>query len=146
MSDGPRRFMAGEQPDAQELLAIARETLMDELLPALQGEQRYQGLMIANAMAIAMRELAAAAVDTQRELDDLRGLYDHDDPPPAESTPEALARLEARLVSDLRQGVLDGGAQYAVRRWLRRRIESRLEVSNPRLLARRKRDSAAGSA
>lgn len=144
MSGAQRRLPTGEQPDALELLAIARETLIDEVLPALDGERRYHGLMIANAMAIAMRELAAAGVDTPGELTDLRGLYEHDDPPPGESTEDALARLEARLASDLRQGVLDGGAQYAVRRWLRRRIESRLEVSNPRLLARRKADAGAG--
>jgi hypothetical protein len=127
----------GEQPDALELLAIARDTLLQEVLPALDGERRYHGLMIANAMAIAMRELAAG-VDMQHQLEDLRGLYEHDEPPQGESTEQALARLEARLASDLRRGVLDGGAQYAVRRWLRRRIESCLELSNPKLLARRK--------
>lgn len=44
------------QPDAHELLDIARSTLLEQLLPALPGELRYPALMIANAMAIAARE------------------------------------------------------------------------------------------
>ena len=47
-----------DRPDATELLAIARRTLLDELLPRLPEELRYTALMIANAMAIASREHA----------------------------------------------------------------------------------------
>ena len=108
------------------------------MLPALDDERRYQGLMIASAMAIAIRELTPGTGDPVAELEALRGLYEHDEAPGGESIEAGLARLEARLARDLRRGALDGGAQFAVRRWLRRRIESRLAVSNPRLLARRK--------
>ncbi len=41
--------------DAADLIATAREALLNELLPALAKEQRYVGLMIGNAMAIALR-------------------------------------------------------------------------------------------
>jgi hypothetical protein len=127
----------GEQPDALELLAIARETLLEELLPRLEGEARYQALMIASALAMAGRELAAGDGAERASLEHLRGLYEHDRPPEGEGTREAMARLEARLAKDLRDGVLDGGPQYAVRRWLRARIEARLAVSNPKRLAPR---------
>lgn len=139
--DTPVVDATGEAPDARELLAMARETLMDEVLPALDGDRRYAALMIANAMAIALRELAPTDADLADEVASLRGLYEGPQAAPAdEPTAQTLARLEARLARDLRDGVLDGGPQYAVRRWLRARIEARLAVSNPRALERRRRD------
>lgn len=138
-----------EQPDAIELIEVARESLLEHVLPALEGEARYHALMIANAMAIALRELGAGGTDLEREVDDLRGLYEHREGDAADAAEEdpvqTLTQLEARLARDLRDGVLDGGPQFAVRRWLRARIESRLAVSNPRALARR-RDDTGGEA
>lgn len=134
---------------ALELLAVARETLLEQVLPVLEGDARYQGLMIANAMAIALRELAPDRTDPAAELATLRGLYEHAPEEAGGATGEdpaaLLARLEARLARDLRDGVLDGGPQFAVRRWLRARIESRLAVSNPRVLARRREEPGGGS-
>jgi hypothetical protein len=48
-----------DRPSAVELLEIARETLISELLPHLSEEGRLQGLMVASAMAIAARETRA---------------------------------------------------------------------------------------
>ena len=42
-------------PGGSELLKIARETLVKEILPGAVGDARYTILMIANAMAIAAR-------------------------------------------------------------------------------------------
>jgi len=126
-----------EQPDALELIDVARETLLEQVLPELEGDARYRALMIANALGIAHRELASGDAAAPAELDSLRGLYELE-AGAGEPRDEALARLEARLARDLRRGVLDGGPQYAVRRWLRARIESRLAISNPKLLARRR--------
>ena len=55
------QLIAGEHAmknisDAADLIATAREALLNELLPRLPKDQRYAGLMIANAMAIALRE------------------------------------------------------------------------------------------
>ena len=47
------------RPDGVELLDIARRTLLDSLLPALPKDKHYDALMIANAMAMASRELGA---------------------------------------------------------------------------------------
>jgi hypothetical protein len=52
-----------QTPDAANLIAIARQTLLDTLLPALPADKRYAGLMIANALAIAGRQLAEPAID-----------------------------------------------------------------------------------
>jgi len=45
-----------EQPNAEALLAIARDVLKQDILPLLPSDQRYNLLMIANAMAIAARQ------------------------------------------------------------------------------------------
>lgn len=128
--------MNDEQPDALELLAIARETLLEQVLPELAGDARYQALMIASAMAIAMRELRPGAIDLAAELEYLHGLYEHDTSPAGERVEQALQRLEGRLAEDLRHGELDGGPQLAVRRLLRRRIEARIALNNPKRLSR----------
>ena len=44
--------MMEDQPDGAALLEAARRLLLDELAPLLPAERRYDGLMIANAMAI----------------------------------------------------------------------------------------------
>jgi hypothetical protein len=49
-----------DRPSAVELLEIARAMLDAELLPVLPPERRVNGLMVASALAMAVRELAAA--------------------------------------------------------------------------------------
>jgi len=49
-----------EKPGAAELLANARDVLLQELLPNLPEPMRFQARMIANAMGIAERELGAS--------------------------------------------------------------------------------------
>lgn len=48
--------MLREEPLAPDLLAIAREVLLNDLLPALPAEKAFAARMVANAMAIAARE------------------------------------------------------------------------------------------
>lgn len=47
------------QPAAPELLAVARATLLDDLLPQLPASAHYAARMAANALAIAGRSMAA---------------------------------------------------------------------------------------
>lgn len=148
-ADRARRDAVVEQPDARELIEVARESLLEHVLPGLEGEARYHALMIASAMAIALRELGTARTDLGDEVESLRGLYEHREPdagPARDEDPlQSLAALEARLARDLRDGVLDGGPQFAVRRWLRARLEARLAVSNPRALDRHRGTPESGS-
>lgn len=72
-----------ERPDTADLLAIAHATLQAEVIPQLQGDARFKALMVANAMAIALRALAAAPIDDMPEQDALcaairTGLHDAD--------------------------------------------------------------------
>ena len=62
------------RPNCQELLAIARETFTAEVLPALPEKLRYTGLMIANALAIARRELDAGEAPLRVEYERLCAL------------------------------------------------------------------------
>src|SRR5690606_21329135 len=80
------------RPYGNELLDVARRTLLDELLPLLPGEKAYEALMVANAMAIASRELAPHAADdraARREIQ--RFLADIGQGDAVEPTEHALA-------------------------------------------------------
>lgn len=45
------------RPDSKDLLEAARQHLLETLLPQLKGEAHDDALMIANAMAIVIRDL-----------------------------------------------------------------------------------------
>jgi Domain of unknown function (DUF6285) len=124
-----------ERPTGAELLAAARSALLQELVTDLPEQRRYLALMIANAMAIAARELELGDEIDRAELTSLRRLYQ--DPEP-DSSDEVSARLEAlnrRLCSDIRQGRFRDSADEArLRDHLRRSVEARVTLSNPKAL------------
>ncbi len=96
------------EPGGAELLRVARAELLETLLPLLPESGRYGARMVANAMAIAARELAqdpAAILDTKRLAREIRA-GDHDQPAQASR----------------------------VRGTLRDLTRARLAVSNPRIL------------
>ena len=133
--------MSIEQPDALALLDIARETLLEKVLPQLEGDARYQTLMIANAMAMAMRELGSDETGGELETQLLRSLYLDCPVPGDEAAGQTVLRLQDLLTQDLRDATLDVIAQPALRQLLRTRTEARLKVSNPRRWAREVGDS-----
>jgi hypothetical protein len=104
-----------DHPRGERLLETARELLRTELLPALPADKRHAALMVANAMAIAARELDRrddAALD------------------------EARAAEARRLCAAIRAGRFDGGAAAApLHARLLADTRSRVEVSNPKYLA-----------
>jgi hypothetical protein len=51
-----------EAPDGAALLEIARRTLLDDIIPRLEGDTRFRALMVANAIAIALRAWSEPAV------------------------------------------------------------------------------------
>ncbi len=115
-------------PDTRDLLTEAREVLLDSLVPGLAGEQKYQALMIANAMGMAIREIEQRAEDepeaTDRVLSQfLAGHQLPDDPLQGEQT---LARA-------LRERRLDGD-DPELRSVLRGLTEARLRINNPGFL------------
>jgi hypothetical protein len=124
-----------DQPDAAELLAIARATLLEKLLPQLPEELRYDALMIANAMAIASREHTAGDAPSQAELARLRTLLDVHDPSPSSATLRtALTEYNRRLATAIRGGQFDDLKRAAVLDHLETSTADKLAVANPKAL------------
>lgn len=92
--------MNGTQ-DAIELLATSLEALCQEVLPALDGKARISGLMVVNAVGIAMRVLLQGRSLHQREQDGLRMLLGRDGD---------TSVLRTELVRAIRDGKFDGTA------------------------------------
>lgn len=134
--------MTLDRASGDELLTEARRALLESVLPALPVHLRYQGLMIANAMAIGLRDWAEGDRAVAAVLQELTGLY-QDAPMSAgaESPAAALSSLEQRLARDIRAGIFDGSgpARERVRQALRAMTIARLRLSNPKLLAEAQR-------
>src|SRR5882757_400950 len=60
--------------DASDHIATARDALLHDLLPTLQKDQRYTDLMIANALAIALREQRSGFDVSRDEVERLHKL------------------------------------------------------------------------
>ena len=114
-------------PTAAELLKIARDGLLNELLPHLPKEQHYTALMAANALAISMREIQAAASQDQAEAALLHELYG------SAATSAGIDEFAVRLAHDLREGRFDTRLP-AVGQLLLAEVTARLRVSNPKYL------------
>ncbi len=119
-------------PDAIKLLAIARATLLDKLLPHVPEELRYDALMIANAMAIAVREQANGEAAAQAELARLRGLFD--EPGASDALEAALDGYRKRLATDIRNGRFDDAERAALLTHLVQTAADELAISNPKAL------------
>lgn len=87
------------EPEAANLLETAREVLRDSVIPCLSGQARYDALMVANAMGIAARQIAAGEGPRREARERLASLYGAPDAP--------LADLKERFARDLRAGAFD---------------------------------------
>jgi hypothetical protein len=115
--------MINDEPDARGLVAIALQTFRDSILPGVPAERRFEALMIANALSIAERELAAAPGPALAAVGGLIG----------ESGD--LEVLAPRLCEAIDAGAFDTPERQAeLRKALRELTRARLSVSNPRLL------------
>ena len=119
-------------PDAAELLAIARTTLLDKLLAHVPPELRYDALMIANAMAIAAREQTTGDQAARDELARLRALLGED--AAIDSPAATLATYRKRLAAEIRSGRFDGTERAALLAHLETTAAAALAISNPKAL------------
>jgi hypothetical protein len=121
------------EPAAADLLAVARETLLAQVVPAMPEAQRYVALMAANAMAIAGRDLVEpAAAD---EIARIAALLP--DWHPSGNDGRDLREGTARLAARIRSGGFDeGDARALLLAHLAAITRARLAVSNPRALSR----------
>ena len=119
-------------PAGTDLLSIARDTLLSELLPLASGDARYALLMVANAMAIAAREAEAGDAPARSALARLEKLYGETR---AGDAPESrVSEYEHRLAQDIRAGLFDAhdDRQRALLIHLRESVVERLRISNPK--------------
>lgn len=101
----------------ERLLETARDLLRDELLPALPADKRHAALMVANAMAIAARELERRD-DTAQDAE--------------------RAAADRRLCTSIREGRFDDAAAGApLHARLLTSTRASVEVSNPKYLVQR---------
>ncbi|MDN6875668.1 DUF6285 domain-containing protein [Pseudomonas citronellolis] len=118
-------------PNAVDLLVAARSTVLEALLPSLPSELHYQCRMVANALAIAVREL-----ELGEQVADLEShALDHVLEP--QGTPHLPhERALGALVKLIRQGDFDrpGAGQASLQQALTAITEARLSVSNPKVL------------
>lgn len=120
------------QHTVSDLLASARELLLSQLLPALPPPLHYEARMIANALAIAGREidLSPACRDAEsRALNAVLALQGQ--------APLPLEQAQAVLSERIRQGAFDadGDARRCLLDALRRSNREQLSINNPKVLA-----------
>jgi hypothetical protein len=124
-------------PAGAELLAIARELLNADIRPHVRDDARYTLAMIANAMAIAAREIEAGETPARAALARLDRL--HGEGPRelhGEALKQAIAAHERRLAADIRAGRYDtsDARSRAMLEHLRESVEAKLGISNPKAL------------
>jgi len=118
-------------PESRDLLALARELLLDQLLPLLPPERAREGHLIATSMAIAAREAAAGEHWLEEIGVVLADFYGAPAPPPT------LSKAARRFAADLRNGAFETSPsrEAAARAILWRLTIEKLREGNPQFLA-----------
>ena len=116
--------MINDEPDARGLVTIALQTFRDSILPVVPAERRFEALMIANALSIAERELAAEPEPALAAA--IGGLI---------GETGDLETVAPRLCAAIDAGDFDAPERQAdLRKTLWELTRARLSVSNPRLI------------
>lgn len=128
-----------DQPDIDDLLAAAHESLLGTVLPATPEALRHEVLMIGNALAIARRALASGEAPLRSELRALAAIYAEQAPPglTGGELGRALEHYTARLAADIRRGAFDPPhpQRAAVQAALKSNLVRRLREARPKFLA-----------
>lgn len=112
-----------DQPDGAMLLNVATEVLRDTLMPLLPPAQRYQALMVLNAMGIAERQLKAGSVPEAVLQSRLAAVLGRQG---------SLADLEKVLAAAIRRGEADSHQEMQAVLW--ELAKARAAESAPRAL------------
>lgn len=102
MSDTTEK--GGGEADGARLLRLARRELLDVVLPALGGDERYRARLIANAMKIAARELESGAAFAERTAGEAGAFAEANLGTKSAASQEAMTAIRDAL----RSGGLDG--------------------------------------
>lgn len=124
--------------DAADLIATAREALLNEVLPALPKDRRYAGLMIANVMAMAAREHAQGGSAQRDEAERLRTLLGGFDPLATQTqdgTDDELRALRQTLSAAIRRGRFDDlPSRRALEAHIAQTATDWVAISNPKVM------------
>jgi Domain of unknown function (DUF6285) len=132
-------------PRGAALLALAREVMVNNLMPLLPPERRLDALLVANCMAIAEREAAIEEgpwLAIHREMEMLSGPLSPVFSPCGESEGraqregEVAADLLLRLARELRIGAFENSPdrEARARAILWRLTIAKLRLANPKFL------------
>jgi hypothetical protein len=127
-----------DQPTGDQLLEAARAVLRDELVALLPADKRHEALMIANAMAVAIRQFRNGDEHERQELSALRRLLGQDEMHPLPHGADlvgALVDANRTLCGWIRDGRADDGDLCAsVWAHLGQVARARVLESNPKYL------------
>ena len=117
--------------DQLDILSVAHRVFKENLLGDIPEAKKYQAVMVANAMAIAAREQDFGKVDgfSPEFLTSVISIV-------GSAVPEH--ELVSTLISDLRDGRFnqDENKAKALHKGLLKEAHRKVEISNPRYLAR----------
>lgn len=109
--------------ETADLLKVARTVLRETVMPHTSADARFEAAMVANAMAIAVREIEQGPAVREAEWALLAGLYGEAGAPHAE--------LRARFCRDLRAQAFGAEREAGIRALLLETVRARLAISNP---------------
>lgn len=117
------------QANTQELLSIARNTLLEKVLPQVDRDISYQVRMVANAIGIAAREMEDADRCAAEEQSVLLGLLG------GRQSAHSTQEQRRQLCQLIESGGFDAGDQrQRLIQGLRAITIAHLRISNPKLL------------
>lgn len=136
-----------DHPETVHLLASARRALLEQVVPALEGEAQGIALMLARVLSVVGARLQAdarvfAALDAGSDAPELAALAGLLGRQPAAartehgSTPAAIEALSRQLCTHIRQGRFDTPAagHDALLEFLLQTTRAKLAESNPKAL------------
>lgn len=118
-------------PSTEDLLALARDLVANELAPALSGSPRYAALMVASALSIVGRELARRPATDAGSTLNLWRLVSAVAPDVDTASRHDPAQLEQTLCNLIRAGAFDVGMSRGdlVQHLVSSTIEALLDVN-----------------
>jgi len=126
-----------DRPSVSELLDLAAKFIEREIVPVTEGARQFQARIAANVMRIVTRELELEEPQLREEIGALARLLERAAPVAgslAQARAGALA-LNAELSARIRAGDAERGPwREAVRDVVRKLVEEKLRVANPRYL------------
>jgi hypothetical protein len=126
-----------DRPTSIELLEAAADFVDRELVPTIEGARQFQARVVANVMRIAAREIKLEDPLVRGEVKALAQLLGRDAPHlhSLDDLRTAAAGMGEELTAKIRAGEADdGGWRREVLAVVRRSVEDKLRIANPRYL------------